>query len=88
AIPIARPQLLIDGHAGDPSGPLVFRDSERGAHVSVVRIAGFDAPRWAGHDRTSSAVGAWEPSYDTELWRRQGELHLYLQAVRQVDGEG
>ncbi|HAK92508.1 MAG TPA: neuraminidase, partial [Massilia timonae] len=51
-------------------------------------IAGFDAPRWSVHDLTSSAVGAWEPSYDTELWRRQGELHLYLQTVRQVDGEG
>jgi len=88
AIPIARPQLLIDGHATTPSGLLVFRDSERGERVSVVRIPGFDAARWSVHDLTATSVGAWEPSYDTELWRRQGQLHLYLQAVRQVDGEG
>ncbi len=88
AIPIARPQLLIDGHASNPSGLLVFRDSERGERVSVVRIPGFDAPRWSVHDLTDTSVGAWEPSYDTELWRREGQLHLYLQAVRQVDGEG
>ena len=88
AIPIARPQLLVDGAAHDPSGLLVFRDSERGERVSVVRIADFEARRWSVHDLTATAVGAWEPSYDTELWRRQGQLHLYLQAVRQVDGEG
>jgi hypothetical protein len=39
-------------------------------------------------DLTTDAVGAWEPSFDTELWRTRGELHLFLQAVRQVDGEG
>jgi hypothetical protein len=33
-------------------------------------------------------VGAWEPSFDTELWRSKGELNLFLQDVRQVDGEG
>jgi hypothetical protein len=38
--------------------------------------------------RATDAVGAWEPSFDTELWRTRGELHLFLQAVRQVDGEG
>jgi len=33
-------------------------------------------------------VGAWEPSFDTELWRRRGELHLFVQDVPQLDGEG
>jgi hypothetical protein len=33
-------------------------------------------------------VGAWEPSFDTELWRSKGELNLFMQDVRQVDGEG
>lgn len=88
AIPIARPQLLLERHGATASGILVFRDSERGDRVSVVRIADVDAGRWWVADLGQAAVGAWEPSYDTELWRRQGLLHLYLQAVRQVDGEG
>lgn len=88
AIPIARPQLLIDARAATPSGLLVFRDSERGARVSVVRIQDFTTPRWSVHDLADADVGAWEPSYDSELWRRHGLLHLYVQAVQQVDGEG
>ena len=88
AIPIARPQLLIDGGDGAPSGLLVFRDSERGERVSVVRIADFGAGRWSVHDLGRMPVGAWEPSYDTGLWRRRGSLHLFVQAVRQIDGEG
>jgi hypothetical protein len=90
AIPIARPQILVDqsGAGKDPSGLLVFRDSERGDRVSVVRIADFNQARWKVADLADTPVGAWEPSYDTELWRRQGLLHLFLQPVRQVDGEG
>jgi hypothetical protein len=88
AIPIARPQILVDQSGVNPSGLLVFRDSERGDRVSIVRIADFGTPRWNVADLTSAPVGAWEPSYDTELWRRQGQLHLFLQPVQQVDGEG
>jgi hypothetical protein len=90
AIPIARPQILVDqsGAGKAPSGLLVFRDSERGDRVSVVRIADFNQARWKVADLADTPVGAWEPSFDTELWRRQGLLHLFLQPVRQVDGEG
>jgi hypothetical protein len=66
----------------------VFRDSERGDRVSVVRIDDFSAARWKVTDLGDAPVGAWEPSFDTELWRRQGLLHLFVQPVRQVDGEG
>jgi hypothetical protein len=91
AIPIARPQILVDQKGADPGGLLVFRDSERGERVSVARIpsfASFTAARWSIRDLDSAPVGAWEPTYDSELWRRQGALHLFLQPVRQVDGEG
>ena len=33
-------------------------------------------------------MGAWEPSFDTELWRRNRMLSLFVQDVQQVDGEG
>jgi len=88
AIPIARPQILVDQTGSDPGGLLVFRDAERGERVSVARIPSFASPRWQVTDLDGAAVGAWEPTYDSELWRRQGVLHLFVQPVRQVDGEG
>jgi hypothetical protein len=88
AIPIARPQILVGQSGENPAGLLVFRDSERGDRVSVVRIDDFAGARWKVEDLLDAPVGAWEPSFDTELWRRQGLLHLFLQPVRQVDGEG
>lgn len=90
-IPIARPQIMVDiadGGAGKPRGLLVFRDEERGSKVSVVRISDFAAGKWQVGDLTAASVGAWEPSFDTEWWRRSGVLSLFVQDVQQVDGEG
>jgi hypothetical protein len=90
-IPIARPQIMVDiagAGAGKPGGLLVFRDEERGSKVSVVRISDFAAGTWQVGDLTGASVGAWEPSFDTEMWRRSGVLSLFVQEVRQVDGEG
>lgn len=83
-IPISRPQIML-GKAG---GLLVFRDEERGSKVSVASIADFASGAWRLRDLTATSVGAWEPSYDTELWRRNGTLSLLVQDVQQVDGEG
>jgi hypothetical protein len=88
AIPISRPQIMIDPAGRNASGLLVFRDRERADGVSAVRIDDFDAARWSVRDLDSTPVGAWEPSFDTEAWRRDGTLHLFVQAVQQVDGEG
>lgn len=87
AIPIARPQIMLDPRVATPSGLLVFRDQERGSKVSLVNID-FVTGRYAVRDLGQASVGAWEPSFDTELWRRDGVLHLYVQDVRQVDAEG
>jgi len=88
AIPISRPQIMLDIRRDQPAGVLVFRDAERGNKVSAVTILDFKTPRWSVRDLTDTAVGAWEPSFDTALWQRSGELHLFLQTVQQVDGEG
>jgi hypothetical protein len=89
AIPIARPQLLLAQQGGAPaSGVLVFRDAARGIRASVVRIAEVDAGRYTVADLDGADLGAWEPTVDTELWRREGVLNLFVQPVRQVDGEG
>jgi len=88
AIPIARPQIMVKERDGKPGALLVYRDEERGSKVSMVEIPDVTQARWHVRDLTADPVGAWEPSFDTELWRRKGELHLFTQAVRQVDGEG
>lgn len=83
-IPIARPQIMV-GKAG---ALLVFRDEERGSKVSVASTRDVATGAWTVQDLSASSVGAWEPSYDTELWRRHGILSLFVQNVQQVDGEG
>ena len=89
-IPIARPQIMVDSGpgTGTPGGLLVFRDEERGSKVSVASISDFVGGKWQVSDLTDASVGAWEPSFDTELWRRNGVLSLFVQDVQQVDGEG
>jgi hypothetical protein len=83
-IPIARPQIVT----GAGGTLLVFRDEERGSKVSVAHTADIARGAWTLEDLTPAGVGAWEPSYDTELWRRDGILSLFVQNVQQVDGEG
>ncbi len=86
-IPMARPQLLLGGGAGQ-GGLLVFRDEERGNKVSVALIKDFRAFRWSVHDLSDADVGAWEPTFDSELWQSRGILSLFVQNAAQVDGEG
>jgi hypothetical protein len=86
AIPVARPQVLVSRNSA--AAWLVFRDAERGSKVSVASIPDLRRPRWTVRDLGAASVGAWEPSFDTELWKRRGELHLFVQDVRQLDGEG
>jgi hypothetical protein len=68
---------------------VIFRDAERGDKVSRAhcrKLRDADAS-WRVTDLTDFGVGAWEPSFDTELWRTQHRLHLYVQHVAQGDGE-
>lgn len=82
-IPIARPRLAID------KGRMyyIFRDEERGSKVSMAYTDDVLDGKWQIIDLTDFAVDAWEPSYDTELWKSQHRLHLFVQHTRQGDGE-
>jgi hypothetical protein len=85
AIPVSRPQLVVDARGAHAL--LLFRDEERGSRVSAADV---DIARgtWTVRDLTGTPVGAWEPNLDAAHWRRTGELHLFVQDVRQADGEG
>ncbi|UGQ49143.1 BNR repeat-containing protein [Massilia endophytica] len=84
AIPVARPQVMVSG----ASAWLLFRDEERGSKASVACTADLRQGHWQVRDLAERSLGAWEPSFDTELWQRSGQLNLYLQAVHQADAEG
>ena len=88
AIPISRPQVVVLTAAERQKTFLIFRDSERGNKVSVATTENLETNRWTVYDLTQEGVGAWEPTYDTELWKSGKLLHIFLQNVQQVDGEG
>lgn len=87
-IPIARPQVVVQGRGRAAGAVLVFRDEERGSRVSVAVVNKVRRGRWQLADLTRASVGSWEPTYDTELWKTQRRLHLFVQQVEQVDAEG
>lgn len=82
-IPIARPRVAIDGS----EAWYIVRDVERGSPVSLYHTSDLSAGQWELSDLTDFSVDAWEPSFDTELWKDQRHLHLYVQCVHQGDGE-
>ena len=87
-IPISRPQVLVSGKGDKASIRLFFRDSERSDKVSVAVCNDIAQNQWKISDLTNFAVGSWEPTYDTELWKDKKCLHLFVESVQQVDGEG
>ncbi|WP_210116339.1 BNR-4 repeat-containing protein [Hymenobacter fodinae] len=86
-IPISRPQLLVKTQAGKTAAYMLFRDVERQDRVSVAQCADLRTGDWTVTDLTSSSVGNWEPSYDTEQWQQHAQLHLFVQRTGQGDGE-
>jgi hypothetical protein len=66
----------------------VFRDEERGNKVSIACGTVHKKTKWKLIDLTTEGVGAWEPTYDTELWKAKQQLHLFVQQVTQADAEG
>ena len=86
-IPFARPQIMVDNRGEHDKAYIVFRDIERGDRVSVAICDDLQAREWYIEDLTDSSVTVWEPSYDTEMWKRDHILHLFVQNTEQGDGE-
>lgn len=87
-IPISRPQLLVTGKGKKSSLLLLFRDRERGSKASVLKLNNVHQDDFEIFDLSEHGLGAWEPTYDTELWRNKKRLALYVQQTDQKDGEG
>ncbi|WP_231131553.1 BNR repeat-containing protein [Flavobacterium hydrophilum] len=87
-IPISRPDLLIKEEGENRYLYLLFRDSERENKVSMAYTNLDKNSNWKITDLTTTSIGQWEPNYDISLWEKQKKLHIFLQNVNQVDGEG
>ena len=88
SIPISRPQLIAWRKNKALAAALIFRDAERGEKVSIAVNDDITKNHWVVSDLSAQSVGAWEPSYDTELWKDKKILDLFIQKVTQVDSEG
>lgn len=84
---LSRPQILVAEINNQKKAFLLFRDVERGNKVSMSVSTDPELKIWETSDFTDFSVGDWEPSYDTELWKTQNKLHLYVQKMGQGDGE-
>lgn len=86
--PISRPQMVVERKGKRVKVIVVYRDAQRGSHVSIAVNHDLlrDAP-WMHDDLTDYSVGAWEPTYDTELWKSDKRLQLFVQRTGQGDGE-
>jgi BNR repeat-containing family member len=87
-IPISRPQILSFKKGNTNAVILIFRDEERGNKVSAAVNNNINKNKWQLKDVTATTVGSWEPTYDTELWKHNKQLHLFVQYTDQKDGEG
>ena len=82
-IPIARPRMVVDGD----NILYLMRDVERGSKVSLAYTSDGADGKWEVADLTEFSVDAWEPSLDSELWKRHRKLHVFVQPTVQGDGE-
>jgi hypothetical protein len=87
AIPISRPQVVVEEQGGRNKTFVLFRDAERQSRVSVAVCDDLGPGDWRIQDLTTQSVGRWEPSYDTELWGSAKVLDIFLERVGQGDAE-
>jgi hypothetical protein len=86
-IPISRPDLLIKGQGKNRYLYLLFRDKERENKIALA-YTNLNHNSWKVMDLTTTPVGEWEPNYDISLWDKEKKLHVFVQNVNQIDGEG
>ena len=87
-IPISRPDLLINEQGKNRYLYLLFRDKERDNKIAVAYTNLNNDSPWKVMDLATTPVGEWEPNYDFSLWNKKKKLHIFVQKVNQIDGEG
>ncbi|MGY5354115.1 BNR repeat-containing protein [Wenyingzhuangia sp. IMCC45467] len=88
SIPISRPDILINQTGQKTLVSILFRDLERGNKISMAFSDLKNNQPWKVVDLSNESVGQWEPNYDISLWKNKNKLHVFMQNVVQIDGEG
>lgn len=83
--PISRAALMVGGQADTIH--LAYRSDHHGGRVVGASLTDLSDPDWTYSYLTDRSVGAWEPSIDPAQWAREGQAHMLLQSVAQVDGD-
>jgi hypothetical protein len=86
-IPISRPQIIVSNAKGKLMAIVLYRDIERGSVASLARCSNLLKNVWTVQDITNTSLESWEPSYDTELWKTNKKLNIFIQKSGQGDGE-
>jgi BNR repeat-containing family member len=87
-IPISRPQIVCWKKEGKDAAAVIFRDEELGGKATIAVANNIVDNKWELKELTAISVGSWEPTYDTELWKKKQQLNLFMQFTVQKDGEG
>ena len=53
-----------------------------------IRIYRYLRLPWIIKDLINNDIGQWEPNYDKQLFKKSEKLHIFVQKVTQIDGEG
>jgi hypothetical protein len=86
SIPVSRPQLLFAHNGDHKTLHLLFRDDEHQGRVCMATST-LSNMSWKTTELTRYSLDRWEPSYDTELWKKEGKLNIFIQKVGQESGE-
>ena len=84
-IPISRPKIAVENKDGKTKIYYICRDEEYQNKVLLYLNEDFNnnSSSWKKHYLTAFEVGAWEPSYDYQLWKDKQLLHIFVQNTAQ-----
>ncbi|MFA9389008.1 MAG: BNR repeat-containing protein [Prolixibacteraceae bacterium] len=85
-IPISRPQVLLGTVGEEQKVIVIYRDADW-ADAACISTANLLDMKWETRFLSPQPLGAWEPSFDTELWKTDKKLNLFIQKVGQGQGE-
>lgn len=86
-IPISRPQLVVDDRAGRLKVYMIYRDTDRDNRISMNFCRDISDSKWYTCDLNDFSVNSWEPTYDSELWKKENILSIFVQNVGQGEAE-
>lgn len=87
SIPISRPVILHDQGGDVPRIHVIYRDEEYDNNACIKTLSMNQEDVWESTVLTKNGLDRWEPTFDTELWKDRGILHLFIQKVGQGSGE-